>query len=85
MQQIRIRGARERTLGNSEIDLPRDSLVVITGLSGSGASPLAFETVYAEARRRDVASLSLPIAIELPDRVKIIVETTGGRGFQHHA
>jgi excinuclease ABC subunit A len=58
MQQIRIRGAREHNLKNVDIDLPRDSLVVITGLSGSGKSSLAFDTIYAEGQRRYVESLS---------------------------
>src|SRR5271166_1390085 len=47
-QQIRIRGAREHNLKNVDVDVPRDSLVVITGLSGSGKSSLAFDTIYAE-------------------------------------
>ena len=47
-QQIRIRGAREHNLKNIDVELPRDSLVVITGLSGSGKSSLAFDTIYAE-------------------------------------
>ncbi|HEV8032467.1 MAG TPA: excinuclease ABC subunit UvrA [Stellaceae bacterium] len=58
MQSIRIRGAREHNLKNIDVDLPRDSLVVITGLSGSGKSSLAFDTVYAEGQRRYVESLS---------------------------
>jgi len=58
MQTIRIRGAREHNLKNIDLDLPRDSLVVITGLSGSGKSSLAFDTVYAEGQRRYVESLS---------------------------
>ncbi len=58
MQQIRIRGAREHNLKNVDVDLPRDSLVVMTGLSGSGKSSLAFDTVYAEGQRRYVESLS---------------------------
>jgi excinuclease ABC subunit A len=58
MQQIRIRGAREHNLKNIDVDLPRDSLVVITGMSGSGKSSLAFDTVYAEGQRRYVESLS---------------------------
>jgi excinuclease ABC subunit A len=57
-QQIRIRGAREHNLKNVDVDLPRDSLVVITGLSGSGKSSLAFDTIYAEGQRRYVESLS---------------------------
>ncbi|MGH7064243.1 MAG: excinuclease ABC subunit UvrA, partial [Stellaceae bacterium] len=58
MQSIRIRGAREHNLKNVDVELPRDSLVVITGLSGSGKSSLAFDTVYAEGQRRYVESLS---------------------------
>src|SRR6476646_10335281 len=58
MQQIRIRGAREHNLKNIDVELPRDSLVVITGLSGSGKSLLAFDTIYAEGQRRYVESLS---------------------------
>ena len=57
-QQIRIRGAREHNLKNIDVDLPRDSLVVITGLSGSGKSSLAFDTIYAEGQRRYVETLS---------------------------
>ncbi len=55
---IRIRGARENNLKNIDIDIPRDSLVVMTGLSGSGKSSLAFDTLYAEGHRRFVESLS---------------------------
>ena len=55
---IRIRGARENNLKNIDIDIPRDALVVLTGLSGSGKSSLAFETLYAEGHRRFVESLS---------------------------
>ena len=55
---IRIRGAREHNLKNISIDLPRDALVVVTGLSGSGKSSLAFDTIYAEGQRRYVESLS---------------------------
>jgi excinuclease ABC subunit A len=58
MQEIRIRGAREHNLKNIDLDLPRDSLIVITGLSGSGKSSLAFDTIYAEGQRRYVESLS---------------------------
>ncbi|MBU6507538.1 MAG: excinuclease ABC subunit UvrA [Alphaproteobacteria bacterium] len=58
MQQIRVRGAREHNLKNVDVDMPRDSLVVITGLSGSGKSSLAFDTIYAEGQRRYVESLS---------------------------
>ena len=58
MQQIRIRGARTHNLKNISVDLPRDKLIVITGLSGSGKSSLAFDTLYAEGQRRYVESLS---------------------------
>ncbi|BAU49879.1 excinuclease ABC subunit A [Sulfurifustis variabilis] len=58
MDQIRIRGARTHNLKNVDIDLPRDRLIVITGLSGSGKSSLAFDTLYAEGQRRYVESLS---------------------------
>ncbi|MEP2168333.1 excinuclease ABC subunit UvrA [Nisaea sp.] len=55
---ISIRGAREHNLKNVDLDLPRDSLIVLTGLSGSGKSSLAFDTIYAEGQRRYVESLS---------------------------
>jgi excinuclease ABC subunit A len=55
---IAVRGAREHNLKNVDIDLPRDRLVVLTGLSGSGKSSLAFDTIYAEGQRRYVESLS---------------------------
>ena len=55
---IRIRGARANNLKNIDLDIPRDKLVVITGLSGSGKSSLAFDTIYAEGQRRYVESLS---------------------------
>ena len=53
---IRIKGAREHNLKNVNIDIPRDKLVVITGLSGSGKSSLAFDTIYAEGQRRYMES-----------------------------
>jgi excinuclease ABC subunit A len=55
---IAVRGARVHNLKNIDVDLPRDRLVVITGLSGSGKSSLAFDTIYAEGQRRYVESLS---------------------------
>ena len=57
-RKIRIVGAREHNLKNVSLDLPRDELIVITGLSGSGKSSLAFDTIYAEGQRRYVESLS---------------------------
>ncbi len=56
-QEIHIKGARVHNLKNVEIEIPRDTLVVITGLSGSGKSSLAFDTLYAEGQRRYVESL----------------------------
>ncbi|MEE2767555.1 MAG: excinuclease ABC subunit UvrA [Pseudomonadota bacterium] len=58
MDTIRIRGARTHNLKNIDLDIPRDQLIVITGLSGSGKSSLAFDTIYAEGQRRYVESLS---------------------------
>src|SRR3989449_4583951 len=58
MDSIRIRGARTHNLKNLSLELPRNRLVVITGLSGSGKSSLAFDTLYAEGQRRYVESLS---------------------------
>src|SRR6187455_2960563 len=58
MDQIRIRGARTHNLKNLSLDLPKNRLIVITGLSGSGKSSLAFDTLYAEGQRRYVESLS---------------------------
>ena len=55
---IRIKGASEHNLKNIDVDIPRDSLVVLTGLSGSGKSSLAFDTIYAEGQRRYMESLS---------------------------
>ena len=57
-RMIAVRGAREHNLADVDIDLPRDQLVVLTGLSGSGKSSLAFDTIYAEGQRRYVESLS---------------------------
>jgi len=57
-QQITIKGARENNLKNIDLTIPRDKLIVFTGLSGSGKSSLAFDTIYAEGQRRYVESLS---------------------------
>ena len=58
MQSLRVRGARTHNLRNIDVELPRNRLIVITGLSGSGKSSLAFDTLYAEGQRRYVESLS---------------------------
>ena len=58
LEKIRVQGAREHNLKNVSVELPRDSLIVFTGLSGSGKSSLAFDTIYAEGQRRYVESLS---------------------------
>lgn len=55
---IKIRGAKEHNLKNIDVDIPRNKMVVLTGLSGSGKSSLAFDTIYAEGQRRYMESLS---------------------------
>ena len=63
---VRVRGAREHNLRNVDVDIPRDALVVFTGVSGSGKSSLAFGTLYAEAQRRYLESVA-PYARRLHD------------------
>ena len=57
-EQLIVKGARQHNLKNITVEIPRDELVVVTGLSGSGKSSLAFDTLYAEGQRRYVESLS---------------------------
>src|SRR5438034_7379654 len=67
---VRVRGAREHNLKNIDLDIPRDALVVFTGVSGSGKSSLAFGTLYAEAQRRYFESVA-PYARRLIDQVGV--------------
>lgn len=67
---VRVRGAREHNLKNVDVDIPRDALVVFTGVSGSGKSSLAFSTLYAEAQRRYFESVA-PYARRLIDQVGV--------------
>src|SRR5512141_645815 len=75
---IAVRGARVHNLKNIDVDLPRDQLVVITGLSGSGKSSLAFDTIYAEGQRRYVESLSAYARQFLEQRGKPDVDSIDG-------
>ncbi len=59
VEKIEIQGARVNNLKNIDLDIPRDRLTVITGLSGSGKSSLAFDTIYAEGQRRYMETLSI--------------------------
>ena len=61
LTEIVVQGAREHNLKNVDLTIPRDSMVVFTGLSGSGKSSLAFDTIFAEGQRRYVESLSLSL------------------------
>ncbi|MEK6570393.1 MAG: ATP-binding cassette domain-containing protein, partial [Bacteroidota bacterium] len=58
LEKLIVKGAREHNLKNIDVEMPRGKLIVITGLSGSGKSSLAFDTIYAEGQRRYVESLS---------------------------
>src|SRR3954469_20897616 len=75
---VRVRGAREHKLAHISVDVPRDALVVFTGVSGSGKSSLAFSTLYAEAQRRYLESVS-PYARRLFDQLPVpeVDEITG--------
>src|SRR5436305_15091898 len=81
--QIVVRGAREHNLKNVDVAFPRDRLVVITGLSGSGKSSLAFDTIYAEGQRRKVESLSAYARQFLGQREKPDADQTDGRAPAH--
>ena len=78
MDVISIRGAREHNLKNISVEIPRTKLVVITGVSGSGKSSLAFDTLYAEGRRRYVESLSAYARQFLDQRAKPDVDSIEG-------
>ena len=75
---IRIRGAKEHNLKGIDVDIPRDSFVVFTGLSGSGKSSLAFDTIYAEGQRRYMESLSSYARMFLGRMEKPDVESIDG-------
>ena len=75
---IRIRGANEHNLKNISLNIPRDELVVLTGLSGSGKSSLAFDTIYAEGQRRYMESLSSYARMFLGQMEKPDVESIEG-------
>ena len=75
---IKIRGANEHNLKNVSLNIPRDELVVLTGLSGSGKSSLAFDTIYAEGQRRYMESLSSYARMFLGQMEKPNVESIEG-------
>jgi len=76
--KIVIRGAREHNLKNIDLEIPRDKFVVVTGISGSGKSSLAFDTIYAEGQRRYVESLSAYARQFLGQMEKPDVDYIGG-------
>ena len=76
--KIIVRGAKEHNLKNVNVEIPRNKLVVITGLSGSGKSSLAFDTIYAEGQRRYVESLSSYARMFLGQMEKPNVESIEG-------
>ena len=80
LDKIVIKGAREHNLKNIDIEIPRDKLIVFTGLSGSGKSSLAFDTIYADGQRRYVESLSSYARMFLGQREKPDVESIEGLG-----
>lgn len=78
--QIIIKGARENNLKNVDLSIPRDKLIVFTGLSGSGKTSLAFDTIYADGQRRYVESLSSYARMFLGQMEKPDVDMIDGRG-----
>src|SRR4029078_6262549 len=76
--KIVVRGAREHNLKDIDVELPRNALVVLTGLSGSGKSSLAFDTIYAEGQRRYVESLSAYARQFLEPMAKPDIDSIGG-------
>ena len=82
--KIVIKGAKEHNLKNINLEIPRDKLVVITGLSGSGKSSLAFDTLYAEGQRRYVESLSSYARQFLGIMEKPNVESIDGLSPENH-
>ena len=79
LDKIVVHGAREHNLKNIDVTIPRDKLVVLTGLSGSGKSSLAFDTIYAEGQRRYVESLSSYARMFLGQMEKPDVDMIDGR------
>ena len=79
LEKIIVKGAKEHNLKNIDVEIPREKLVVITGLSGSGKSSLAFDTIYAEGQRRYVESLSSYARMFLGQMDKPNVESIEGR------
>ena len=75
--EISIRGAREHNLKNINLNIPRNKFVVLTGLSGSGKSSLAFDTIYAEGQRRYVESLSAQLLMHLRLNLAVTSEAPG--------
>ena len=78
LDKIVIKGAREHNLKNVDLELPRDKFIVFTGLSGSGKSSLAFDTIYADGQRRYVESLSSYARMFLGQMEKPDVDSIGG-------
>jgi len=80
---VSVRGARQHNLKNIDVDIPRNALVVFTGVSGSGKSSLAFSTLYAEAQRRFLESVA-PYARRLFDQVATCYRVAATAGLSYH-